>query len=428
MTAATAAGPRSGDGGDAVSAPPLQRPLDGVLVVSLEQAVAAPLASCRLADAGARVIKLERAGGDFARSFDTAANGQSAYFAWLNRGKESLVVDIKSPEDRDLVLRILERADVFIQNLAAGAAARAGLGSDDLRRRFPRLITCDISGYGQTGPYANMKAYDMLVQAETGLISINGAPGEYGRVGVSICDYATGVAAALGVNEALVRTARTGRGSAVRVSLFDVLAELMAVPLLQHDYTGAGPERIGLAHPSIAPYGGFTTRDGATLVISVQNHREWASLMGDVLGRPELVEDARYATNSARMERREEVDGMVQAFFGQRTRAEMETLLRAARVAYGGLNDVAGLSQHPQLRRIAVASETGPVDMPAHPNAASPPPRVPRLPKVGEHSASIRREFAGEDEDGEGCRLAPLPHSTSTGPRGGATARQPTED
>ena len=386
-----------------MSAPPLQRPLDGLLVVALEQAVAAPLASCRLADAGARVIKLERAGGDFARTFDTAANGQSAYFAWLNRGKESLVVDIKAPEDRDLVLRILGRADVFIQNLAAGAAARAGLGSDDLRRRFPRLVTCDISGYGEHGPYADMKAYDLLVQAETGLISINGAPGEYGRVGVSICDYATGVAAALGVNEALVRRARTGRGSAVRVSLFDVLAELMAVPLLQHDYTGAGPERVGLAHPTIAPYGGFTTRDGATLVISVQNHREWASLAGDVLGRPELADDARYATNTARMERRDEVDGMVRAFFGQRTRAEMETLLRAARVAYGALNDVAGLSAHPQLRRWAVASETGRIDMPAHPNAALAAAETPRLPEVGEHSAFLRREFASE-ADGDGDR------------------------
>ena len=166
--------------------------LSGVLVVALEQAVAAPLATCRLADAGARVIKLERASGDFARAYDTHANGQSAYFAWLNRGKESLVVDIKRPEDKALVLRILARADVFVQNLAAGAAARAGLGSAALRERFPRLVTCDVSGYGESGPYADMKAYDLLVQAEAGLVSINGAPGEYGRVGVSLCDYATG--------------------------------------------------------------------------------------------------------------------------------------------------------------------------------------------------------------------------------------------
>lgn len=384
-----------------MTSPSLPGPLDGVLVVALEQAVAAPIASCRLADAGARVIKLERPGGDFARDFDTAANGQSAYFAWLNRGKESLVVDIKTPADQTLVLRILARADVFIQNLAVGAAARAGLGSDDLRRRFPRLITCDISGYGETGPYADMKAYDLLVQAETGLISINGAPGEYGRVGVSICDYATGIAAALGVNEALVERARTGKGSAVRVSLFDVLAELMAVPLLQFDYTGAGPERVGVAHPSITPYGGFTTRDGATLVISVQNHREWTALVGDVLGRPDLAEDPRYATNAARMARRAEVDGMVQAFFAERMRAEMEELLRSARIAYGALNDLAGLSKHPQLRRWAVASETGEVRMPAHPNAARAAPQSSKLPRLGEHAAAIRREFASDaDADG----------------------------
>ena len=370
------------------------RPLDGVLVVALEQAVAAPLASCRLADAGARVIKLEREGGDFARGYDTAANGQSAYFAWLNRGKESLVVDIKNDRDRDLVLGILHRADVFIQNLAVGAAARAGLGSDELRKRFPELITCDISGYGEAGPYADMKAYDLLVQAEVGLISINGAAGEYGRVGVSICDYATGLSAVLGINEALVKRANTGVGSAVKVSLFDVLAELMSVPLLQHDYTGAGPERIGLAHPSITPYGGFVTKDGATLVISVQNDREWASLAANVLERPELVDDPLVATNPARMQRRAEVDGMVQAFFARHSRSEMVAKLRAARIAYGAVNDLADLSAHPHLRRQRVLSETGEIDMPAHPNAMVGSTEPPSLPAVGEHSESIRREFA----------------------------------
>lgn len=373
---------------------PPARSLDGILVVALEQAVAAPLASCRLSDAGARVIKLERDGGDFARGYDTAANGQSAYFAWLNRGKESLVVDIKKPADRDLVLRILGDADVFIQNLAVGAAARSGLGSDDLRKRFPRLITCDISGYGETGPYADMKAYDLLVQAEVGLISINGAPGEYGRVGVSICDYATGLSAVLAINEALVERSRTGRGAAIKVSLFDVLAELMSVPLLQHDYTGAGPERIGLAHPSITPYGGFVTRDGATLVISVQNDREWAALATEVLDRPELVDDPLYATNPARMQRRAEVDGLVQAFFSRHDRATMEVKLRAARIAYGAVNDLADLSGHPHLRRQRVLSETGEIDLPAHPNAATAWPAEPSLPRIGEHSERIRREFA----------------------------------
>ena len=370
------------------------RPLDGVLVVSLEQAVAAPLATCRLADAGARVIKLERTNGDFARAYDTAANGQSAYFAWLNRGKESLTVDIKDAADRDLVLRILAKADVFIQNLAVGAATRAGLGSDDLRQRFPQLITCDISGYGETGPYADMKAYDLLVQAEAGLVSVNGTPGPYGRVGISVADTSTGLSAALGINEALVRRQRTGTGSAIKVSLFDVVAELMAVPLLQHDYLGAGPARIGLAHPSITPYGGFVTGDDVTLVISVQNDREWASLATEVMGRPELVDDPCYATNPARLERREVVDGMVQEFFARHTRAEMEDKLRSARIAYGAVNDLKALSAHPHLRRMTVESETGDIEVPANPNAAAWPPKSPRLPRIGEHSERIRQEFS----------------------------------
>ena len=370
------------------------RPLDGVLVVSLEQAVAAPLATCRLADAGARVIKLERPNGDFARAYDTAANGQSAYFAWLNRGKESLTVDIKNEDDRELVLRILAKADVFVQNLAVGAAARSGLGSEDLRKRFPHLVTCDISGYGDTGPYADMKAYDLLVQAESGLVSVNGAPGPYGRVGISVCDTSTGLAAALGINEALVKRGRNGAGSAVKISMFDVMADLMAVPLLHHDYLGAGPERIGLAHPSITPYGGFVTADGVTLVISVQNDREWESFAANVVERPELVDDPCYATNPARLERREVVDGMVQEFFGRHTRAEMEDKLRTARIAYGAVNDVTGLSTHPHLRRLTVDSETGDVEVPAHPNAAAAPPKSPRLPRLGEHNERIRQEFS----------------------------------
>ena len=376
-----------------------ERPLSGILVVALEQAVAAPLATCRLVDAGARVIKLERADGDFARDYDATANGQSAYFAWTNRGKESLVVDIKSDEDRRLILRILARADVFIQNLARGAAARAGLGSDDLRRRFPRLVTCDISGYGDDGPYADMKAYDLLVQAEAGLISVNGAAGEYGRVGVSICDYATGLSAALAINEALLRRQTTGRGCAAKVALFDIVAELMTVPLLQHDYANAGPERIGLAHPSITPYGGFVTKDGVTLVISVQNDREWASFASEILRRPELIDDPLYASNPARLARRPEVDGLVQACFSNHDSEQMAAKLRAARIAYGAVNDLAGLSAHPHLRRQRVASETGDIELPAHPNAAMTPTGVAALPAVGEHSARIRQEFSAATND-----------------------------
>lgn len=370
-----------------------EKPLDGILVVALEQAVAAPLATCRLADAGARVIKLERAEGDFARGYDDVANGQSAYFAWLNRGKEFLAIDIKAKEDRALLERILERADVFIQNLAVGAAARSGLGSDALRQRYPQLITCDISGYGETGPYADMKAYDLLVQAESALVSISGPPGEYGRCGVSICDISTGVSAALAINEALLLRTKTGVGSAIRLSLFDVMAEMMAVPLLHHDYADNAPERVGLAHPSITPYGGFVTRDGVTLVISIQNEREWRSLLENVMERPDLVDDPRYANNRQRMARREEVDALVQEAFSARDRAAIEPLLRDARIAFGAVNDMAGLSAHPQLRRHRIASPTGEIDVPAHPDAERALAET-AIPAIDEQGDAIRHEFS----------------------------------
>ena len=372
----------------------MTRPLEGFLVVSLEQAVAAPMASCRLADAGARVIKLERSEGDFARGYDGDANGQSAYFAWLNRGKESLVVDIKSGVDQCLVHRILSRADAFIQNLAVGAAARSGLGAEALRQRYPRLVTCDISGYGENGEYADMKAYDLLVQAESGLVSVSGAPGDFGRVGVSICDIATGVSAALAVTEALLERERTGVAKGVKLSLFDVIADWMTVPLLQHDYTGAGPLRVGLAHPSIAPYGGFATRDGTTLVICVQNDREWRDLAEQVMERAELARDPRYATNKDRVARREKVDDMVGKFFVTHSRSDLESRLRAARIAYGNVNGLADLSTHPALRRWTVASATGDVAMPAHPNAALPTPQTLTIPDLDAQGAAIRKEFA----------------------------------
>lgn len=372
----------------------MTRPLEGFLVVSLEQAVAAPMASCRLADAGARVIKLERSDGDFARKYDDDANGQSAYFAWLNRGKESLVVDIKSGVDQGLVHRILSRADAFIQNLAVGAAARSGLGSEVLRQRYPRLVTCDISGYGENGEYADMKAYDLLVQAESGLVSVSGAPGDFGRVGVSICDIATGVSAALAVTEALLERERTGVAKGVKLSLFDVIADWMTVPLLQHDYTGAGPRRVGLAHPSIAPYGGFATRDGTTLVICVQNDREWRDLAEQVMERAELARDPRYATNKDRVARREEVDDVVGTFFVTHSRSDLESRLRAARIAYGNVNGLSDLSTHPALRRWTVASATGDVAMPAHPNAELEAPATLSIPDLDAQGAAIRKEFA----------------------------------
>ena len=369
------------------------QPLDGVLVISLEQAVAAPIATCRLVDAGARVIKLERAEGDFARDYDDYANGQSTYFAWANRGKESVVVDIKKTEDLSFIKRLLDKADVFIQNLAVGAAARSGLDSAQLRKDYPQLITCDVSGYGEAGPYATMKAYDLLVQAESGLVSVSGSPKELGRVGVSVCDVATGISVALAVNEALHARVRSGKGSAIKISLFDVIAEWMTVPLLQYDYTGSAPVRVGLAHPSIVPYGGFVSSDGATVVISVQNQREWTNLVTQVLGRPDLASNSRFGDNASRMNHRLEVESIVQGVFKTMSREELEKKLRSARIAYGSVNTVSQLSGHPQLRRWIVHSETGDIALPAHPDAAKTQRPDLRIPKLGEHTELVRSEF-----------------------------------
>src|SRR5919199_5072025 len=275
--------------------------LDGILVVALEQAVAAPLCTCRLADAGARVIKIERPEGDFARGYDRAARGQSSYFVWLNRGKESLVLDIKQAADKALLERILQRADVFVQNLAPGAAARAGFDPDELRRRHERLVTCSISGYGESGPYRDMKAYDLLIQAETGLASVTGPPEAPGRVGVSVSDIAAGLNAYAMVLEALLQRERTGEGASLAVSLFDATAEWMAVPLLHFDYGGKAPSRVGLAHPSIAPYGAFAASDGKEIVVSIQNEREWVRFCAEILRAPELAADPRFSDNNKRV-------------------------------------------------------------------------------------------------------------------------------
>lgn len=369
-------------------------PLEGVLVVALEQAVAAPVATCRLADAGARVIKLEKHSGDFARTYDTAANGQSAYFAWANRGKESLAVDIKDKEDVELIKRMLTKADAYIQNLSVGAAARVGLGSDELREEFPHLITCDISGYGEEGSYRDMKAYDLLIQAESGLVSVSGTPGEYGRIGVSLVDISTGLTAALAINEALVARARTGEGRAIKLSLFDVMSDWMTVPLLQHEEKGFGPERVGLAHPAITPYGGFVSKDGITIVISVQNDHEWQAFTGQVLERPDLTNHPDYATNPVRMQRRQEVDDLVQAFFGRYDKDVLTTKLAEARIAFGVVNEMPSFATHPQLRRTRYESETGPIDMPAYPDAVrAVEDSTVRIPALGEHSLQIREEF-----------------------------------
>ena len=373
---------------------PARLPLAGLLVVSLEQAVAAPYCSSRLADAGARVIKIERPEGDFARAYDKAANGLSSYFVWLNRGKQSLVADIKDPDDAALLHRILAKADVFIQNLAPGAAARAGFGSDALRERYPRLITVDISGYGDTGEYASMKAYDLLVQAESGLAMITGHPAGPGRVGVSACDIACGMAAHAGVLEALIERGITHQGKGLKVSLFDGMADWMNVPLLFFEGTGKAPERLGLAHPSICPYGAFPTADGALVLISIQNEREWGEFCAKFLDEPALPQHEGFQSNVVRVANRPMVDAHIAAMFATLTRDQAAAKLRAANTAYGFVNDVAAFSHHPALRRASVGTPNGPVAIAAPPVIGSDGPRVlGPVPAVGQHAAAIRAEF-----------------------------------
>lgn len=370
-------------------------PLCGLLVVSLEQAVAAPFCSCKLADAGARVIKVERAEGDFARGYDDYAKGGSSYFVWLNRGKESLVLDIKDAADAALLSRILARADIFIQNLAPGAAARAGFGSAALRTRHPRLITVDISGYGDSGAYATMKAYDLLVQAESGLASVTGRPEGPGRVGVSVADIGCGMYAHAAVLEALIQRGITGQGTAIAVSLFDALADWMAVPLITFEGTGRAPPRVGLAHPSICPYGAFALADGALVLISIQNEREWKAFCAGVMGDAALPEQPGFETNVTRVRNRAMVDAAVAARFAALSREAARAALDAAGTAYGFVNDVAGLAAHPALRRVSVEAAGGSVTYAAPPALLDGTARTLRaVPGLGEHSAAIRAEFA----------------------------------
>jgi itaconate CoA-transferase len=374
----------------------MTKPLEGLLVVSLEQAVAAPYCAARLADAGARVIKIERPEGDFARGYDTAVQGLSSYFVWLNRGKESLVADIKQPEDAALLHRLLAKADVFIQNLAPGAAARSGFGSEALRARHERLITVDISGYGETGEYAAMKAYDLLVQAEAGLAMVTGLPAGPGRVGVSIADVGCGMNAYTGVLEALIERSQTGRGKGLKVSLFDAVADWMNVPLLYFEGTGKAPQRLGLAHPSICPYGAFATKDGALVLISIQNEREWVTFCALFLDDPDLPKQPGFESNNVRVANRAVVDERVGQAFVALTRDEAAAKLRTSNTAYGFVNDLAALRRHPALRRAKVALPGGGV-------AEIIAPAVIRVgetlalgavPAVGQNSGAIRAEFS----------------------------------
>lgn len=342
----------------------LPLPLDGVTVIAIEQAVAAPFASARLADAGARVIKIERPEGDFARGYDDVANGLSSYFVWLNRGKESLTLDLARSEGRACLRGLLAGADVLIQNLRPGALARLGFDRGHLERAFPSLITCSISGYGENGPMADRKAYDLLIQAESGLCSLTGGPGEPARVGISITDIATGATAHSAILEALLRRNTSGKGCHISISMFDVMADWLSVPLLNHE-GGRPPRRAGLAHPSIAPYGVFATGDGRRFLISVQSEREWRDLARGFIGDEALASDPRFSSNVARVENRALTDALVSAAFAARTGDEALADLAAADIAFAALNDMEGLSRHPHLRRITVETPNGPVSYPA---------------------------------------------------------------
>ena len=369
--------------------------LDGLLVISLEQAVAAPYAASRLADAGARVIKVERPEGDFARGYDADAIGYSSYFVWLNRGKESVALDLKQPDDLKIFKQMLSKADVFIQNLMPGALDRLGVSMADLRQADPRLITCDISGYGASGPFAQMKAYDFLVQAEVGLAQITGAPEEPGRAGVSICDIAAGMTAHAAILQAVVARAKTGDGRAIEGSLFHALADWMNVPYLQHHYGGREIRRPGLHHPTIAPYGAYRCGDDRMLLISIQNEREWLRLCGDVLDQPDLPQNPKFDSNVRRVENRASLDAIMNGVFSQYSIDKIAEKLQAAQIAFGRLNDMDVFTQHPQNRFVSVRTSSGDVQL-LSPGAIVNGilPRLGDVPDLGQHSAAIRAEFS----------------------------------
>ena len=339
-------------------------PLEGITVVAVEQAVAAPFCSSRLADAGAHVIKVERPEGDFARDYDRAAKGQSSYFVWLNRGKDFEVIDLATSEGRSRLEKLIAGCDVLLQNLKPGSMDKLGFSLERLKKDYPALISCTISGYGDEGPYADRKAYDLLIQAESGLASITGGADGPSRVGLSIVDIATGATAHAAILEALIARARSGKGADIRISMFDVMADWLSVPLLNFE-AGQPPQRIGLAHPSIAPYGVFRSKDGKDILISIQSEREWKKLCADVLGKPDLPGDPRFANMVERVRNRNLTDTIVGDAFASMTREQLLKRLSGADIAFAEVNSMADLAVHPHLRRIEVDTPKGPVTYPA---------------------------------------------------------------
>ncbi len=364
--------------------------LEGLLVVSLEQAVAAPYCSRLFAESGARVIKLERPEGDFARAYDSIIHGESGYFVWLNSGKESLSVDLRREDDCALLRNMLARADVFIENLKPGSLARLGFGYDAVRALNERIVMCSISGYGTTGSYAQMKAYDALIQAETGLCSVTGTPGHPSKVGASICDIATGLTAYGEILKALYERHESGRGTYVECSLFETLSEWMAVPLAYYEYGGKLLQGTGMDHNVLAPYGAFEAADGLVFIV-IQNHREWVRLCGNVLGQPALAEDPRFSTNSARIENIDALRTEINAVFGRYSRKQLFGMLDDAEIAFGNINNVKDLGRHPALVRKEVQVGNDTVSLIKRTGDQSPAPA--RVPALDEHGAALRAEF-----------------------------------
>jgi len=360
-------------------------PLEGITVIAVEQAVAAPFCSSRLADAGATVIKVERPEGDFARGYDAAAKGQSSYFVWLNRGKQSAVVDLATKEGRAELEKLIASADVLVQNLKPGSMDKLGFSLDRRKKDHPALICCTITGYGDEGPYAHRKAYDLLIQAESGLASITGGPEGPSRVGVSIVDVATGATAHASILEALIARGRTGKGADIRISMFDVMADWLTVPLLNSE-AGNPPKRMGLAHPSIAPYGVFRSKDGKDILISIQSEREWKKLCAEVLDQPDLPNDPRFANMLERVRNRELTDKTVGDSFAALSREALLKRLSDADIAFAEVNTMADLTIHPHLRRIEVSTPKGVITYPAPAAVFVDQPRqYGAVPDIGEH-------------------------------------------
>jgi crotonobetainyl-CoA:carnitine CoA-transferase CaiB-like acyl-CoA transferase len=371
------------------------QPLKGVTVVSVEQALSAPLASCRLADAGARVIKIERESGDFARDYDTSVKGESTYFAWVNRGKESVRINLKSDDGRDLFLNLVKSADVLIQNLKPGAMEKLEFGSESLREKFPELITCDISGYGEEGEYSEMKAYDNLVQAEAGLIDVTGDGDMRAKVGISIADISTGMHAYSAILEALIQRGQSGEGVSIKLSMFDSLADWMMVPWFHQKYAGRTPGRKGVYHAEIAPYGPFMTADNREVMIGIQNEREWERFCGGVLNSAIDQSDERFIKNSARVKNVALLNKIIQNQIGKRSLENVIQLLKKHQIAFANLNTLEQFANHPQLRLTEVEMNGEMIKMADRPaRFMGFETHFGAIPVLGEHDKKIKKEFS----------------------------------